>query len=553
MKNRYGKLITLTILSFFFFLCPFIVNAASATTSFSGNSSVYVGNKIEVTLSVNTSLPIVAFQGTISYDTSKLELVSQQSLAPFEVALNGNKIGGMDMTGNVSIKGSQKIIKLTFKAKSLGSTKISFSGSKQVGTDNTAVSSSGCSKTINITEPPSSNNNLSNLSVNVGAIKFNKNTTSYSLSVDSDITSVTINANTEDSGAKIRGTGTKSLDYGKNTFKVVVTAPSGDEKTYTINITRKDNRSSNNNLSSLKVNGGDLKPNFSKNTTKYSLSVPYSISSLDINAKAEDSKAKVSIFGNKGLIAEETKDVTITVTAENGSKKTYTISVTRGKDPNKKLSDNNYLSYLNIDIGILSPEFNKEKTNYEVWLPYEVDKINFDYGVEDTKYATIKFKGNNTLQPGINNVYKIIVTAENEEERTYTINVKRASNPNETSNNTYLKSIKLKDGKLSETFNKDKHEYYYSRGKNFKITEAIPEDENSAVSIYEDGNTINIIVISSNGEYGVYTLRQKEVSLLSYLIYILIFILGTITGFGITKIIKNKKVTTKQVKTKSKK
>lgn len=555
MKKINRQTLTLSILSFFLFLCPFVVNAASASTSFSGNGTVYVGNNIEVVLSVNTDTPIVAFQGNLNYDSSKLELVSQNSLAPYEVAVNGNKIGGMDMTGNLSINGSRNIIKLTFKAKELGSANISFSGNKQVGADNVTVSSTGCSKTINITNPPSSNNNLSSLSVSVGNINFNKNTTSYNLSVDSNVTNVTINANTEDGGSRIRGTGNKSLNYGNNKIDIIVTAPSGAEKTYTININRKDIRSSNNNLSSLKVNGGELSPKFNKNTTKYSVSVPYSVSDLNVNATPEDNKAKVSISGNKGLIAEETKDVTITVTAENGSKKTYTISVSRGKDPNKKLSNNNYLSHLNVSVGLLSPVFNKETTNYEVWLPYEIDKINFDYGVEDTRYATTKFEGNDTLQPGVANIYKIIVKAESEETRTYTISVKRAKNPSENnSSNTNLKSIKLKNASLLEIFDKDKHDYYYTRKKGFEIKEVVPEDENSAVSTYEDGNTIYIIVISSSGEYGVYTLREKEASsYLVYLIAIITFIIGLVLGFILSKVIKNRKQNEKITKSKDRK
>ena len=37
------------------------------------------------------------------------------------------------------------------------------------------ISISGCSKTINITNPPSTNNNLSSLTVSNGSLNFNKN------------------------------------------------------------------------------------------------------------------------------------------------------------------------------------------------------------------------------------------------------------------------------------------------------------------------------------------------------------------------------------------
>ena len=537
MKKTLKSIFTIFSTCFLLFLCPLIVNGASATTSFNSNSSVYIGNNIDVTLSINTDAPIVAIQGVLNYDKSKLELVSQTSLAPFEVVVNGTKVGGMDMTGNISITGSKKIIKLTFKAKELGSTKISFSGSKQVGVNSATVSTTGCSKTINIVNPPSNNNNLSNLSVSNGSINFNKNTTSYNVSVDSNITSIIVNATAEDSGAKISGTGNKSLSYGNNEIKVTVTAANGDKKTYTINVTRKDNRSSNNNLKSLKINDGTLSPNFSKDTTNYKLNVPYSVTDLDVKATSEDSNAKVSISGNNNLISEETKDVKITVTAENGSKKVYTISVTRGKDPNKVLSDNNYLTHLKPNIGILSPKFDKEKVNYEIWLPYEIDKINFDYDVEDTKYAVVNFEGEDVLQPGITNIYKISVTAENNDTRVYTIQVNRAKNPESTSSNTYLKEIILKNGKLNESFNKEKHTYSYTKNADFEI-EAIPEDENSAVKIYEEDNTIYIIVIN-NGEYGVY--RLDNTNNYSIILIILFSIIGVILGFFTHYIINRKK------------
>lgn len=549
MKNII-KTFCFIILSFFLF-SPNVFADGSASTSFSGNSSVYINNNIDVVLSINTNTPIVAIQGEITYDTSKLELVGQTSLAPFDIKVNNTKIAGMDLTGNISITGSRQLIRLTFKAKALGSATISFSGSRQVGKDNVVVLTSGCSKSINITNPPSSNNNLSSLSVSGASINFDKNNTNYNVTVEANVTNVTISATAEDPGARVSGTGSKTLNYGANTFNIVVTAPSGAEKTYTVTVNRKDNRSGNNNLSSLKVNGGTLNPGFNKNTTRYTLSVPFSISSLSIDAIPEDSKAKVSISGNN-LVAEETRDVTITVTAENGSTKTYVISVTRGKDPNKVLSNNNYLRYLDISIGILSPVFNKENINYEVWLPYEVATINFDYDVEDTRYATVVFKGDKNLQPGIANIFTITVTAENNEQRVYTISVRRAQNPLVTSEgNTYLKDVKLKNGSLTSSFDKEKHKYNYTRKADFEIEEVIAEDENSAIKIVEDGTTIHIIVISSTGEYGVYTLEEQQFSIISYLIYLLIFIIGCVVGFVIKTLLKSNKKSELDIKLES--
>lgn len=109
------------------------------------------------------------------------------------------------------------------------------------------------------------------------------------------------------------------------------------------------------------------------------------------------------------IASEETRNVSVTVTAENGSSKTYNIAVTRGKDPNKKLFKDNYLTSITPSIGILSPVFNKEKTNYVIYLPYEVDSITFNVTLSDTKYGILTTDIPKTLMPGVSNVFKYTV------------------------------------------------------------------------------------------------------------------------------------------------
>jgi beta-N-acetylglucosaminidase len=96
------------------------------------------------------------------------------------------------------------------------------------------------------TEEGSQNNALSSLSVSGYSLTptFSMFTTSYSLIVDNSVSSVEISANAADSSAKVSGTGSHSLSVGDNTITVTVTAASGDTKTYTIQIVRKEGSSS---------------------------------------------------------------------------------------------------------------------------------------------------------------------------------------------------------------------------------------------------------------------------------------------------------------------
>lgn len=96
----------------------------------------------------------------------------------------------------------------------------------------TKISSSGSSK--------STNNKLKSLSVSGYKLSpsFKDSKTTYSLTVPSDDTAVTIKASKDHKDAKVTGTGKVTLKAGLNTKKVVVTAESGAKKTYTLKITR---------------------------------------------------------------------------------------------------------------------------------------------------------------------------------------------------------------------------------------------------------------------------------------------------------------------------
>ena len=62
----------------------------------------------------------------------------------------------------------------------------------------------------------------------------NDTSTSYTVMVDSETTSVKINASSVSSFASVTGTGTKELEDGTNTFKIKVTAQNGDVRTYIV-------------------------------------------------------------------------------------------------------------------------------------------------------------------------------------------------------------------------------------------------------------------------------------------------------------------------------
>lgn len=182
--------------------------------------------------------------------------------------------------------------------------------------------------------------------------------------------------------------------------------------------------STDNNLKSLSVNNAAISPAFSADTTSYTAEVPFSVSKLDVKAEANDSKAKVSV-NSPNLTPGGTTKVTVTVTAENGSTKTYTISVKREQDPNYVASANNDLSGITVDGFLLSPVFSADNTNYVIWLPYETESVTVG-GTAADGLASVTVEGGENLVAGADNEIKVICTAEDGSEKVYTIIAKRA-------------------------------------------------------------------------------------------------------------------------------
>lgn len=126
-----------------------------------------------------------------------------------------------------------------------------------------------------------------------------------------------------------------------------------------------NNLSKNNNIKSLSVEGYEL---VKVDNNNYTLTVSNDVTSININATAEDSKAKVSGTGVKELTVGE-NNIEVIITSESGSQNKITIKVTR-KDgyyledldsvlKNEKLQDADII--INADSKITKEQLNQIK------------------------------------------------------------------------------------------------------------------------------------------------------------------------------------------------
>ena len=321
---------------------------------------------------------------------------------------------------------------------------------------------------VHVTRLLSSDHNLKTLTVTPGPLSpaFKSDHSTYTVDVATTVTSVTVTANKSDPEAVIsgnltnEGTATIQLD-GPGTSKTIaitVTAPNQTNKTYRITINRA--ASSNNSLSALSVTPGSLSPSFAAGTLAYKVEVGTKVTNVAIVATKADSNAVISgDVPNEGRATIQLdgpgtqKDVSIHVAAQDGSVKTYTITVKRAAP-----SSNNNLSALGVAPGTLNPAFTSEQLTYTVDVATHVTSVDVSATKADpdavmsgsvstgtgvaTGHASISLSS-----PGSPTQVSLTVTAPSGTSKTYSITVNRRP-----SNDSSLSALNASAGSLDPPF-----------------------------------------------------------------------------------------------------
>lgn len=419
-----------------FFVVPFVVEADSI--SLICNSNVVSGTSISCVLNGNSNDFVTAISAKVRTGTN----ISFSSFTPGTSWQGDGEEGSIDLYTASDISGDFVIGTINFNVSPIhegGTSTITIDSVFFYDENGQEVSVNPVTKNIRLA---SSVNDLSSLSLSTGNLNpnFSSDITSYSTTIDAS--SVSVSAKVKDSNSSISGDiGKVNLNYGNNTFRVIVTSESGATKTYTVNIVRPNNNTNNNNqnndnnqntivtksnntnLKNISLSSGSI--NFDKNVLEYNTNVSCDITDIEVVATTEDDKARVEISGNNNLVVGNNK-IQIKVIAEDNSSKIYVINLERKKE-DYVLSSNDYISSINIkDYDI---DFDKNNLNYTLKIMGE-KQLEIEVLLEDSK-SNYEIVGNNDLKDG--SVIKIIVTSEDGNVRTYNVNI--------SSNDRYIKAI----------------------------------------------------------------------------------------------------------------
>ena len=317
-----------------------IIPAVSAAGGayLSGPSVIRAGETISVTFCAGGG--ILGGSGSVNYDKAQLTLQSYTSLlsGSWEVEFNGDQFVFFDNSTRSPMASNTPVFKATFAVNNALATgaAVTVSAANVTLTDGKQdVVVGTCSYTKTISPPLSANADLAALTVSNATISpaFSPNVTLYNASVPFSVSSLQISATAADAKAKV-AVGNASLKAGGiTTVSVVVTAENGSQKVYDIRVSREQDpnyvKSSNADLKELKAEGYVLSPAFSVDVMKYWLWLPYETESVKLSAAVADAKASLQIAEGVTLESGKATAIPVTVTAEDGTEKVYTVMAFR--------------------------------------------------------------------------------------------------------------------------------------------------------------------------------------------------------------------------------
>ena len=317
------------------------------------------------------------------------------------------------------------------------------------------------------------NNYLKDIVVDKGEIspEFSKSINEYTVEVENEEKKITVIGVKEAEEAVVTGNGTYNLNIGENIITLRV--ENEEERIYTVKVIRK--ASDNNYLRYLSISGSVSSPDFSKEISEYTVKIPNTKESLELEYAAEDEEAITEVIGNSGF-SSETEEVIIRVTSTSGKTREYILHVER-------LDESYFSSKLDeliIDKGSLSPRFDKDTYKYTVTL--EGSSSIRITGVPEQESAVVTGDGLKTLKVG-RNEFKIEVEGVLGEKSVYTVIVYRRS-----TNDARLEELEIANGEISPAFNKNVYDYVLSISNDemyVDITKIVPVSEDATYEILD--------------------------------------------------------------------
>lgn len=360
---------------------------------------------------------------------------------------------------------------------------------------------------------------MANIAISKGVLTpaFAPAIAAYADTVTPDIASVTVTPTgngtlTVNGAAVISGQASQPIALNPAaTLVIPVTVQYGSApaKTYSLSIYRPVASSSNADLSSLFVVPGTLTGSFSPSDTAYVVATAYTDSLVTVTATTADTAARfVATPASPVALKVGSNPVSVQVTARNGAKKTYVVTINRAGPP----SGNADLASLSVSPGSLDSSFTADDTLYKVNVGNTVLTASLTAAVADTTArVAVSPASPFSLKVGANPV-TATVTAQNGAKRTYVVTFVRAP-----SDNADLASLGFSMGALDPAFDPATTAYAVDGTDASATVTATVADTTarfavspSPINLNLGANAITVTVTAQSGMKKVYTITATR-------------------------------------------
>lgn len=228
---------------------------------------------------------------------------------------------------------------------------------------NATTSKTTTSTTTTTSTLKDSNSYLKELTLKGTDFIFSRDVETYNLKINKDLTTIEVTAKPESEKATVKIENNENIDIDKPIL-ITVTAEDDTIRVYRIILSYTDEKDNNTSLSKIEIQGYNIE--FKPDVTEYTLKINKSDKTLDMIVETESDLSTYEIKNNTNL--KNKSKVVITVTAENGDTKDYTITI-------KKSSNFGLILIILILLGICGYVIYKLVTK----MPEQKEDDGYDY------------------------------------------------------------------------------------------------------------------------------------------------------------------------------
>ena len=378
-------------------------------------------------------------------------------------------------------------------------------------------------------------NSLSKLEIEGIALdqKFTEDVHDYSSTVGNDVEKITLLAASPNENAAIYVNGVKmtdgklkdlTLQTGMNTF--IITVSDGENETVTYNLKVEKHESDDNLLTSIGLSKGSL--TFDSKVTAYHASVENEVQSVTVTPTLSDSKAIVKVNGKdatsagvKVTLPVGKTTVKITVIAENGDEKTYTLTITRAaaaaKETESKAAPKEDEVQKEPSTGTSKAQPSSDKGNKS-----SLSSASFSDKGTKTSLSSAESSNNQKPRRGVSQVTNARQIESISTQKVKTDSVEKVTSADslgeEGNNGPVLNSLTASSGVWNKSFESTEHTYHIEVDNDISSVEMNATTNASGATIEYDGassakvkikdkaKTAISVTVSKDGERRTYVL-----------------------------------------------